>query len=164
MRIVNWLFVVGAALFVFGVGFVVVGAKRTTPTQAAAPADAAVATTPVASIKQIMAGIVMPGANTVYMAVGGRSTAKGFEEFAPQTDEEWAVIGNSAAALVESGNLLLMGNRLLDKGDWVKLTRDFMKASQLALDAANKKSKDDILTAGGELNMSCDNCHEKYQR
>ena len=32
MRIVNWLFVVGAALFIFGVGFVVVGAKRTTPT------------------------------------------------------------------------------------------------------------------------------------
>ena len=26
MRIVNWLFVVGAALFVFGVGFVVVPA------------------------------------------------------------------------------------------------------------------------------------------
>ena len=71
---------------------------------------------------------------------------------------------NSAAALIESGNLLLMGNRLLDKGDWVKLTRDFMKASQMALDAANKKSKDDILTAGGELNATCDNCHEKYQR
>ena len=140
------------------------GSARPTHPAAAGPTAAGPATTPVATVKQIMSAIVMPGANTVYMAVGGRSTANGFEEFAPKNDEEWAVVGNSAAALVESGNLLLMGNRLLDKGDWVKLTREFMKASQAALDAANKKSKDDILTAGGELNMSCDNCHEKYQR
>lgn len=164
MRIVNWLFVVSAALFVCGVGFVVVGARRGAPTEAAAPVDAALATTPVASIKQIMAGIVMPGANAIYMSVGGKSTPQGFVEFAPQTDEEWAAVGASAASLVEAGNLMLVGNRLVDKGDWVKMTRDFMTASQGALDAATKKSKDAMLAAGGELNVTCDNCHERYQR
>ena len=164
MRIVNWLFLVSAALFVCGVGFVVVGAKRVAPVEAAAPAEAAIATTPVATIKQIMAGIVMPGAEAIYMSVGGKSTPQGFVAFAPQTDEEWAAVGASAAALIESGNLLLTGTRLIDKGDWVKMTRDFMASSQAALDAANKKSKDDMLTAGGELNATCDNCHAKYQR
>ena len=35
MRIVNWLFLVSAALFVCGVGFVVVGAKQVAPVEAA---------------------------------------------------------------------------------------------------------------------------------
>ena len=155
-----WLFVVSVALFVSGIGFIIAGARTT---RTAARVDAPI-TTPVASIKQIMNGIVMPGANVIYNAVGTTSTAAGVVETAPRNDKEWAAVGNSAAALAESGNLLLLGGRALDNGDWVKMTRQFIDAGKVALKAAEAKNVDGIFTAGGDLNASCDTCHAKYQR
>ncbi len=161
MRTVQWLFVVSVALFISGIGFVIAGARTA---RAATPVAEAPVTTPVASIKQIMNGIVMPDATVIYNAVATKVSAAGVEEIAPQNDEEWARIGDSAAAIVESGNLLLMGDRAIDKGDWVKMTRAFMDQGKLALKAAEAKDKDGIVAAGGDLNTTCDNCHAKYQR
>ena len=44
-------------------------------------------------------------------------------------------MGNSAAALIESGNLLLMGSRAVDKGDWVKMSQAMIEAGKAALKA-----------------------------
>lgn len=160
MRTVHWLFVVGVALFISGIGFVVAGARAA---RLATPVEAP-AMTPVASIKQIMNGIVMPAANVVYQSVGTVVSADGVKDMEPQNDQEWAVVGNSAAALVESGNLLLMGDRAVDRGDWVKMTQAFIAAGNMILKAAEAKTVDGILEAGGQLNTTCDTCHERYQR
>jgi hypothetical protein len=88
----------------------------------------------------------------------------GIKETAPQNDAEWAALANQAAALVESGNLLLVPGRAIDNGDWVKMTQDFIEKSKLAIKAAEDKSTEGILAAGSEINMTCDNCHAKYQR
>lgn len=162
MRTVYWLFGISVALFVSGIAFIIAGertARAATPAAAAAPE-----TTPVATIKQIMIGITNPGAFVVYEAVGTKSTAAGVEEIAPQNDEEWAKVGSAAAAVVESGNLMLTGSRAIDKGDWVKMTRDMMDQGKKAMAAAEAKDKDKIVEAGGELNTTCDNCHARYQR
>jgi hypothetical protein len=161
MRTVQWLYLVSVLLFISGIGFVIAGARSA---RAATPAPEAPATTPIASIKQIMNGIVLPDATIIYNAVGTVSTVKGVEETAPETDEDWAKVANSAAAVIESGNLMLMGERAIDKGDWVKMTRDFMEQGKLALKAAEAKDKDGIVSAGGDLNTTCDNCHARYQR
>jgi hypothetical protein len=161
MKTVHWLFLVSVALFVSGIGFVIAGARTG---RQGTPADEAPSTTPVATIAQIMNGIVQPNALAIYNAVGTYITAQGTKEVAPQNDQEWAALGASAAALIESGNLLLLGNRLVDEGDWVKMTRAFMDASQAALKAADAKDKDGILNAGSTLNETCDTCHAKYQR
>ena len=124
----------------------------------------AVETAPVATVKQIMIGITNPAAFVVYEAVGTKSSAKGVEEIAPQNDEEWAKVGSAAAAVVESGNLMLTGNRAIDKGDWVKMTRDMMAEGEKAMKAAEAKDKDGIVAAGGDLNNTCDNCHARYSR
>jgi hypothetical protein len=161
MRIVHWLFVVSVALFVSGIGFVVAGARaaREAPAVEAGPA-----TTPVASVKQIMKGIVVPAATTVFNSVSTTVSVKGTEEKAPQTDEEWEQVGNSAAALIESGNLLLMGSRAVDKGEWVKMSQALIDAGKVALKATEAKSAEGVLAAGEAVNTSCDNCHRKYQR
>ena len=162
MKIVNWLFAISAALFISGIGFIIAG-ERTA--RAAAPASAATPeTTPVATVKQIMVGITNPAAYAVYEAVGTKSTAAGVEEIAPQNDEEWAKVGSAGAAIVESGNLMLMGNRAIDKGDWVKMTRDMMAQGEKAMKAAEAKDKEGIVAAGGDLNNTCDNCHARYSR
>lgn len=164
MKIVNWLFAVSVALFIGGIAFIIAGERTARAATPAAAATAAVETAPVATIKQIMIGITNPSAYVVYEAVGTKSTAKGIEEIAPQTDEEWAKVESAAAAVVESGNLMLTGNRAVDKGDWVKMTRDMMDKAKSAMAAAQAKNKDKIVDTGGELNLTCDNCHARYSR
>jgi hypothetical protein len=162
MRTVQWLFVVGALLFISGIGFVIAGAREA---RSAGPAAAAApSTTPVASVKQIMAAITGPAANTVYNSVGTIVSAQGVKETAPQNDEEWAALAATAAALAESGNLLLVPGRTIDNGDWVKMTQAFIEKSKLAIKAAEEKSTEGILSAGSEINETCDTCHERYQR
>jgi len=160
MRTVQWLFVVSVALFISGIGFVIASGRS----GGAAAADEAPAATPVASIAQVMNGITQPGALAIYGAVGTIVGAEGVKEIAPQNDEEWAAVGNSAAAVIESGNLLLIGNRVVDTGDWVTMTRAMMDAGGMALKAVEAKSTDGILEAGEKLNETCDTCHEKYQQ
>ena len=162
MRIVNWLFVVSVALFVTGIGFVIASGRSRV-----APASSAPAAPPVEAIgstKQIMAAITGPSATVVYNAVGTIVNMEGVKEIAPQNDEEWTTVANSAAALVESGNLLLIGNRVLDNEDWVKMARDMVEKGTLALKAAEAHDKEGILESGAAINETCDNCHAKYQR
>jgi len=154
------MLVVSVALFVSGIGFIIVGARSS---QVATPVDVPV-TTPVASIKQVMSGITGPAATVVYNAVGYIVTADGVEEIVPQNDEEWAVITNSAAALVESGNLLLLGDRVVDDGDWVTITRALIEAGTIALRAAEAQDVEGILAIGVDINTTCDDCHATYQR
>jgi len=162
MRSIQWLFVVGVLLFISGIGFVIAGAREA---RSAVPAaEAAPAIAPVATIKQIMGGITGPSAAAVYNSVATVISVDGIKETAPQNDAEWAALANQAAALVESGNLLLVPGRAIDNGDWVKMTQDFIEKSKLAIKAAEDKSTEGILAAGSEINMTCDNCHAKYQR
>ena len=112
MRTIQWLFVVGVLLFITGIGFVIAGAREA---RAAGPAaDAAPVTAPVATIKQIMAAITAPAAAAVYNSVGTVVSIDGIKETAPQNDDEWTALGSQAAALVESGNLLLVPGRAID--------------------------------------------------
>ena len=162
MRTIQWLFVVGVLLFITGIGFVIAGAREA---RSAAPAaEAPPVATPVASVKQIMAAITGPAATTIYNSVGTIVSVTGIKETAPQNDEEWAALAATAASLAESGNLLLTPGRAIDNGDWVKMTRDFIDKSTVAMKAAEQKSTEAILSAGSDLNETCDTCHEKYQR
>src|SRR5262249_35810687 len=123
-----------------------------------------VALQPVATVKQIMKGIVGPAADRVFASVKYTSTAAGVEEKVPRTDEEWEALGNDAAALIESGNLMLMHGRLVDTGDWVTMSRAMIDAGKVVLRAVQARSPDGVLEAGEALNVSCDTCHQKYQR
>ena len=138
-------------------------ARRARPTPAAAAI--AVETTPVASIKQIMIGITNPAAFVVYEAVGTKSTAAG-DRGDCATDRRGVGEGRQrGGAVVESGNLMLMGSRAIDKGDWVKMTRDMMEQGKAAMKAADaKRHGRRSSTAGGDLNATCDNCHARYHR
>ena len=163
MRTIHWLFVVSVMLFISGIAFVVAAARPAMRQPVPAAVDTP-AVTPVASVKHIMRGIVAPAATVVYDSVSTIVDASGVQENQPRTDEEWANVASSAAALVESGNLLVMGDRAIDRGDWVKMSRALMDAGNAALKAAESKSAQGILDAGETINTSCDNCHERYWR
>ena len=161
MRTIYWLFAVSVALFVSGIGFVIASARTS---RDAAPLVDAPATVAVATVKQIMNGITSPSAAVVYRSVGTIVSAEGVQEIAPRTDDEWMNVANNAAALVESANLLLMGGRAVDKGDWVTQAKALRETAQMALKAAEAKDRDAIMDAGAKINETCDACHQKYQR
>ena len=163
LKTIHWLFIVGAALFIFGIGFVVVGARESRRAPVAA-ASVAPATTPVASTKQIMSAIVAPAADAIFNAVSTTVSSKGIEEVAPRNDGEWTALGAKAAALAEAGNLMLIDGRAVDQGDWVKMSRAMIDAGKQTLKAVDAKSTEGVLTAGEAVNTSCDNCHERYRR
>jgi len=161
MRSVHWLFLVSVALFVSGIGFVVAAAR---PTAQAETAVEAIPLTPVATVKQIMNAIVAPAAQAVFDSVGTVVDIGGVHETKPKDDREWAAVGASAAALIEAANLLMMGDRAVDRGEWVKLSRAMASAGAATLKAADAKDVAGILAAGETVNESCDNCHQVYQR
>src|SRR5262245_51127540 len=163
MKIVNWLFVVSVALFVFGIGFIIAGAreaKNAPAAQASGPPPPAA----VANVKQIMRGIVGPSANVVFESVSTTVSKAGIEEKQPKTDEEWAAVGSSAAALIESANMLTVGGRAIDAGEWMTMSKAMAEAGMTALKATEKKDPQGVLAAGEAINTTCDNCHRKYQR
>ena len=79
-------------------------------------------------------------------------------------DTKYQSILDSAAALFESGNLMLMGSRAVDKGDWVRMSRAMIESGQTVLKAVQAKNAAGVLAAGEAVNTSCDNCHRRYQR
>ena len=160
MRIANWLFIISAALFISGIGFIIASGR----TQVEAAVPPAPSLPPVASVKQIMAAIVGPAATVVFDSVSTIVDAKGVQENQPRTDAEWARVGANAVALIESANMLLIGNRAVDQGDWVKMAKAMADAGQIALKATEAKKPEGILEAGEAINQTCDNCHQKYQR
>ena len=159
MRAVHWLFVVSVALFVSGIGFVIAGARTT---QQAPPVQRSV--TPVASILQIMNGITAPAATAVFASVGTVISFEEVVETAPKTDAEWQAVGDSAAALLESGNLLMLGDRAVDTGDWVAISQAMIEAAKVALEAVEAKDTEALLLSGEAINASCDDCHQRYLR
>ena len=158
---VQWLFLVSAALFIGGIAFIIAGARNGRPSGALR--DDVPAPVAVASMKQLMNGIVLPNATVIYDSVGAVVTTT-VEEWAPKNDKEWEAVGNSAAAIVEVGNMLLVGDRLVDKREWLSFTQRFIAAGKAVLQAVDQRNADGVLAAGGDLNETCDACHEKYQR
>lgn len=156
------LFVVSALLFVCGIGFVVVGAREVKRAPAAVPAGALAA--PVATTHQIMLAITRPTSDAIFQSVQTNVTRDGVEEIFPKTDEAWALLGAQAAALAESGTMLLAEGRAVDRADWVKMSQAMVDAAKLTIQAVEKKSPDGVLASGEKVNMSCDNCHQRYRR
>ena len=155
MRTIHWLYLLTVVLFIASVALFVRGA--------AANARIAEEATPVATVKQIMDGIIMPAAANVFGSVAVIADAKGVEERQPRTETEWALVAANAAALIEGGNLLLMGDRLKDKDQWVTRTRAMMDAAAIALRAAEARDVDALFGSGEAINLSCDMCHTRYQ-
>jgi len=163
-RTLQWLFLVSVLLFVFGIGFVI-AAGRTLRTTATAPTAAAVpAIAPVATVKHVMRGITMPAAATIWNSVSTVVDVKGVTETAPKNDAEWAVVSANAAVLAESANMMMTGDRVVDKADWIKFATALRDSAKTALKAADAKDAPAILAVGEVINESCDACHQRYLR
>jgi hypothetical protein len=153
MRTTYGLLIVSLLLFVFGIWFVLAGAGAASGPPAAPP---------VATVLEIMDGIVSPASSVVYQSVATTVTREGVQETRPKNDREWQRVAGNAAALIEASQMLKAEGRTRD-GDWTMIATAMGDAAAEARAAAQKKDPEGILAAGERLNNSCDNCHRKYQ-
>jgi hypothetical protein len=117
---------------------------------------------PVADLKQLMQSVVEPPADEYWDAVGWIEDAGVTHEIAPATAEEWEAVRNHAYAIAESGNLMMIGNRAKDGGEWMQLAVGLVEAGQKAIRAAEARDKDAVFDAGAEVYDACTACHAKY--
>ena len=113
-------------------------------------------------IPQLMEWVVDPAADAIFDSVGWVSNENGMTEKSPKTDEEWDQLKNQAAVLIESGNLLMLDGRALDKGDWFKFARALSAAGQKTLDSIIAHDKEELFKNGSMMDTVCENCHLKY--
>lgn len=108
----------------------------------------------VATVKQVMQSITIPEADVVW----------GVPNEAPKDDAAWLKVENSALALAESGNLLMMEGRAVDHDEWMKHSGLLIDVATKAATAARAKDADKISAVGDELYTVCANCHMKYMK
>ena len=109
---------------IVSVGIVVVGAavlsqctaKPSPAPQAAAPAVAGDALTPVLSVKELMEHIIDPTADWIFDAAVTDVNAKGTQTTTPVSDEDWLKVERGALLLAESSNLLKMPRAMVPAG------------------------------------------------
>ena len=69
----------------------------------------------------------------------------------------------SALTLAEAGNLLMIGSRAKDQGDWMKAARGLIDSATVVFRAAEARNADALNEAGDRLVTACRNCHSQYK-
>jgi hypothetical protein len=148
-------------------------AQTPAPKPAAAPAMQVQA-----NLVQLMRGTLFPSSNIIFSAQD-QNPADVPPAKDPSTSPnllasaygKWDAIENSALALSEVANLLMLPGRKCSNGiavpinnpDWPKLVQGLRDAGVTAYKAAQTKNQDKIVDAADVMTTACANCHDKYR-
>jgi len=140
-----------------------------------------------ATVKDIMDALVDPGSDYIWDSVETIVSAKGTEEKAPHTDEDWKQVRNHAIMLLEATNLLQIPGRHVakpgekaedpkvelspdqieesinkDRASWIKYAHGLHDATMEAFKAIEAKDTEGLLNAGDGIDNACEKCHLQY--
>ena len=133
-----------------------------------------------ATLNQLMQGVVYPAANVLFSAQTEDPAAL---ERPPSRDPAmatdplvsvfggWQAIENSALALAESANLLLLPGRMCSNGvpdpiadpTWSMFVAELRDAGLMAYAAAKAKDRDKMIELSETINDACVHCHRKWR-
>lgn len=108
---------------------------------------------PVGSVSQVMISITYPASDALFYV----------ERNPPKTEKDWNDLQAQALILAESGNLLMMGRRARDQGDWIKESQELVDVGAAAYKAAQAKDLPAIVALNQRLNDACVVCHQQYR-
>ncbi|MGD9906513.1 MAG: hypothetical protein AB7U83_23855 [Vicinamibacterales bacterium] len=117
---------------------------------------------PVGDVKQLMQFVVEPAADVYWDGVGTIVDQSGVTEFKPETEGEWDALIHSAYTIAESGNLLMIGARPRDGGEWMQLSRAMVDVGEKAIRAAESRDPQAVFDVGAEVYDTCTACHARY--
>ena len=131
-----------------------------------------------ADLRQLMRGILFPNSNVIFFAQEDDPAKVPLAKdpsLSPNplasTYGGWTAVEDSAKALSEAANLLILPGRKCANGlpvpinnpDWPKFVQGLREAGMKAYKAAQSKDMDKILDAADTMTTACSNCHEKYR-
>jgi hypothetical protein len=142
---------------------------------------------PTATVKDIMLSIIDPNADVVWLSVTTVQSAKGTEENAPKTDEDWAKVRHGAITLIEAANLLMIPGRHVarpheksetpgvelepaemevliqkDPAAWRMRAKALHDAGLDVLKAIDAKDAQKVFELGENIELACEGCHKQY--
>jgi len=142
-------------------------------------AEANVQSAPLMTVNQLMHAILFPLGNAVFLAQTEDPAAIPRDPMPSASPNPltglyggWQAVENSALALAESADLLLIAGRTCSNGevvdvetaDWIRFVDDYREKSVAAYEAALTKDQDAMVDASGTLSESCLACHRAYRR
>jgi hypothetical protein len=81
----------------------------------------------------------------------------------PTDDKGWTAARDQALILAEASNLLMVGSRVRDNNNWMKMSRALVDAAALAANAAEKKDAKALESATDAITVACMDCHRPYR-
>jgi hypothetical protein len=108
----------------------------------------------VADSKQLHDILITPASDALFDASAANP---------PGDDKAWAAARNQALLLAEGGNLLMLGSRVRDTGNWMRMSRALVDAAALAAAAAEKKDAKGLEAAADSITVACMECHRPYR-
>ena len=108
---------------------------------------------PVGNMSQLMIDVIYPTSDAIFYV----------ERTPPKNDQDWSVLRTNALTLAESGNLLMMGTRARDQGDWIKDAKMLVDAGNAAYKATRAKDLNAVVAVNDQLYAACVNCHQQYR-
>jgi hypothetical protein len=108
---------------------------------------------PVGNMSQLMVDVIYPTSDAIFYV----------ERAPPKNEQDWSVLRTNALTLAESGNLLMMGTRARDQGDWIKDSKLLIDVGAAAYKAAQGKDLNAVLALNEQLNTACVTCHQQYR-
>ena len=107
----------------------------------------------IATVRELHDVMISPSSDAVFDAATNPPTeAKG-----------WLVARNQALVLGESANLLMVGSRVRDNANWMKMSRALVDAAALAAGAIEKRDAKALEVATDAITMACMDCHRPYR-
>ena len=106
-----------------------------------------------ANVRELHDLMISPASDAVFDASSNQ----------PLDAKGWRTARNQALVLAESGNLLMVGTRVRDNGNWMKMSRAMVDAAALAASAAEKKDTMALEVATDAITVSCMECHRPYR-
>ena len=106
-----------------------------------------------ANVRELHDLMISPASDAVFnAAIDPPADAKG-----------WTNARHQALLLAESGNLLMVGTRVRDSNNWMKMSRAMVDAAALAAAAAEKKDAKALEASTDSITTACMNCHRPYR-
>ena len=115
-----------------------------------------------ASVEDLMEGVVEPSSKKLFEIGGLQSSATGSQKIAPKDDEEWSQVKHSAMAVAEVGNILKSFEPRAREADWNKNAQDLIDSALAVSRGVDARNPDAVFEAGGHLYDACTACHMKY--
>jgi hypothetical protein len=131
-----------------------------------------------AVLSQVMRGIIFPASNVIFAAQRANpANVKPAKDPSSATDAlngsygKWEAVENSALAIAEAANLLILPGRKCSNGlavplknpDWSQLVQGLREAAITAYKAAQSENQDRMVDAAATLNAACAACHDRYR-